>query len=62
MKDVLGFIGILLIGVLFGTLIYRTIQEGGYKNGYKQGQIDAMNGVYKYKLDTTKVIKYIEIK
>ena len=62
MKEVLGFIGILIAGVLFGSLICSTIREGGYNNGYKQGQIDAMNGLYKYKLDTTKVIKYIEIK
>jgi hypothetical protein len=62
MKEVLGFIGILIVGVLLGTLIYGTIKENGYKDGYKQGQIDAMNGVFKYKLDTTKIIKYIEIK
>ena len=62
MKEVLGFIGIFLVAVLFGTMIYATIQEGGYKNGYRQGQIDAMNGIYKYKVDTTKVINYMKIK
>ena len=62
MKDVLGFIGIFLVIVLFGSMVCAIIKEGGYKNGYKQGQIDAMNGIYKYKIDTTKVINYIEIK
>jgi hypothetical protein len=62
MKEVLGFIGILIVGVLLGTLIYGTIKENSYKDGYKQGQIDAMNGIYKYKVDTTKVINYVKIK
>jgi len=62
MKELLGVIGIFLVVVLFGAMIYATILEGGYKNGYKQGQIDAMNGIYKYKSDTTKIINYIKIK
>ena len=62
MKDVLNIIGILIVSAVIGVIIVAVIQEGGYKNGYRQGQIDALNGKIKYKIDTTKVINYIEIK
>ena len=62
MKDVLYVIGFLIVVLLFGIIIYATIEEGGYKNGYRKGQIDALNGKIKYKIDTTKVVNYIEIK
>lgn len=62
MKDVLNIIGILIVSAVIGAIIIAVIKESGYKNGYRQGQIDALNGKIKYKIDTTKVINYIEIK
>ena len=58
MKNVLAFIGVIIIVGIFWSLLCESIK----RDGYKQGQIDAMNGIYKYKLDTTKIIKYIQIK
>jgi hypothetical protein len=58
MKNLFTFIGFILVVCIFGVLLCESIK----RDGYKKGQIDAMNGIYKYKLDTTKVIKYIEIK
>lgn len=62
MKEILYIIGTIIVAAMIGVIIVAVIKEGGYKNGYKQGQIDALNGKIKYKIDTTKVINYIEIK
>lgn len=58
MKDVLIFIFVVIIICLVISLVISDSHE----SGYKMGQIDAMNGLYKYKLDTTKIIKYVKIK
>ena len=62
MKEILYIIGTIIVAAMIGVIIVAVIKESGYKNGYKQGQIDALNGKIKYKIDTTKVINYIEIK
>jgi hypothetical protein len=62
MKEILYIIGTIIVAAVIGVIIVAVIKESGYKNGYKQGQIDALNGKIKYKIDTTKVINYIEIK
>jgi hypothetical protein len=61
MKEVFTFIGFIIVVVLVGTLVFSDVHEAGYKEGYKQGQIDAMKGIYKYKADTVKKVNYISI-
>jgi hypothetical protein len=62
MRSVFTIIGFIIVVTLFGTMIFGSFQEAGYKEGYRQGQIDAMNGIYKYKADTVKKVNYISIK
>ena len=58
MKEVLGLLAMLIML----AILYGVIQESGYKNGYKQGQIDAMDGKIMFVKDTAKTIYYKELK
>lgn len=50
---------LIFLACLFGLVVMILSYTMGLEEGYKKGQIDALNGNLKYSVDTTKVINYI---
>jgi hypothetical protein len=59
--DLLGALAIVLLGVVGIVFLTLDLVESSFKGGYEQGQIDALNGKWKYELvvkpDTTYIAK-----
>lgn len=61
--DLLGVVAIVLLGVV--AIVFLTLDfvessfKGGYEGGYEQGQIDALNGKWKYEVVVKPDTSYI---
>jgi len=50
-EKALAFLGLIILGCLIGWAMYE-IGKDGYNEGYKDGQVDAINGDIWYELQT----------
>ena len=50
-NDKNSFLVIIIFTLLFFNIVFSVFHsKTGYQNGYKKGQIDAINGIIKYEL------------
>ena len=56
--ELIDLFGAILISLLIGFVSSVIC----FTEGYKKGQVNAMDGIYSYKADTTITIKYVEVK
>ena len=61
-EEIFRFIVVLVVCFAFVWVVY-VVHSNGYKEGYKQGQIDSFNGKIKYQLEKNEdgEMVYVEI-